>query len=403
MAVTNHIVRFGPYSAEELISEFGSPLYVYERENLEEKFKLLEESFTWRPMRVYYACKANTNPEILKIFRMLGAGIDAVSPGEIYIALRAGYKSKDMLLTGTNLSADDVLYAQKKQVMINLDSLSFLRRFADSLSGKRVSLRLNPDIKAGGHSYLETGHSDSKFGISPVDMETVLRICKKYRIRIAGLHQHIGSEVEDHHAFVKSLRHLFQYAAGIPGLEFIDIGGGFKVKYHVRDKAIDIHKLGRAVSERFTTFCNEYGKPLKLILEPGKYLVTEAGCLLTTVQSVKKAKSKVFVGTDTGMNHLIRPALYGAFHKIVNASNPHGKKETVTVVGNICESADVLGSDRRIARIREGDVLCIMNAGAYGFAMASMYNSRPLPAEVLVSRDGASLIRRRQRFRDFIG
>jgi diaminopimelate decarboxylase len=402
MEVRHNKIYFGSISADELLSIYGSPLYVYEKDLIEAKFRVLEESFTWKPTSIYYACKANTNLEILKLFKSLGAGIDAVSPGEVYVALRAGFTGRYILLTGTNLSYDDLLFALKHNVTINIDSLSFLERYTELLSGRKVSLRLNPDIKAGSHIYLETGHSDSKFGIPPTDLDTVMNISKKNNVRIAGLHQHIGSGVDDHRMFIKSLDNLFRNAIDIPGLEFIDIGGGYNVKYHAHDKAIDIRKLGKALSGRFTEFCEEYGRPLKLIMEPGKYLVAEAGSLLTTVQSVKKSKSKVFIGTDTGMNHLIRPALYDAYHEIVNASNMSGKKEKVTVVGNICESADVLGTDRSIARPREGDVLCIKNAGAYGFSMASVYNSRPLPAEVMISGNTAKVIRKRRTFKDFL-
>ncbi len=403
MKVRNNKIYFGALSAEELTGEFGSPLFVYDRQKLIDQYRAARRAFTWNPTQIFYACKANSNPDILKLFCKLGAGIDAVSPGEIYFALKSGFRKRDILLTGTNLSEADILFARKKQTTVNVDSVSVLKRYGEILSTMRVSLRLNPDIKAGGHSYLETGHLDSKFGIAPQDMPLARKLLKEHGISVTGLHQHIGSDVVDIKSFIASLDHLFTEASYFKGLEFIDIGGGFKVRYRKKDTALDIGRLGRAVSDRMAKFCGSYGRPLKLILEPGKFLVSDAGYLLTAVQAIKRGRTRTFIGTDTGMNHLIRPALYGAYHKIVNASNvSHGSMQA-TITGNICESGDILGAKRLISKVSEGDILCIFNAGAYGFSMASTYNARPLPAEVLIENGKPRLIRKRQTFRQLYG
>jgi diaminopimelate decarboxylase len=400
MHIKRNKIWFGGRTAEDLIAEFGSPLYVYEHETIVDRLERLRRAFTWKKTRILYACKANTNGEILRLLKERGTGIDAVSPGEIHLALRAGFSPSDIMLTGTNLTRDDIGYSLGKGVLVNIDNISMIETHGELFRGKNVAIRVNPDVRAGGHAYIETGHKDSKFGLLFEDIPYLRGLLERFDAGVIGLHQHIGSDIVDAAPIVEGLEKLISVAAQFDSLQFIDIGGGFKVRYHDDDDAGDVQQVGAAVSERFSSFCREYGRDLELIIEPGKYLVSEGGFLLTTVQSVKRNDGRVFVGTDTGMNHLIRPALYHAHHAIVNASSVEGKQERADIVGNICESADILGKNRIITIPDVGSVLCIMNAGSYGYSMASNYNSRLLPAEIMVQNGTASLIRRRQRFED---
>jgi diaminopimelate decarboxylase len=402
MITDNNQVYFGSISASELVAEFGSPLYVYERDLLVRQFERFTDAFRDTNHSVYYACKANSNIELLKIFKQLGAGIDAVSPGEIFLALQAGFKSGNILLTGTNLTRSDLAYALDNNVLVNIDNISMIEENQDLFGGKEVAIRLNPDIYAGGHEYLATGHREAKFGVREKDFAYLMELISKLDIEVVGLHQHIGSDITDAAPLVQSLGLLLKSALGIPSVRFIDIGGGFKVKYKEQDYETDVGEVGRQISEQFNTFCREHDRRLRLILEPGKYLVSDAGYLLTTVQSIKRNDEKLIVGTDTGMNHLIRPALYDAYHEIINASRVAGNPETADIVGNICESADVLGKNRNIPQPKVGDVLCIKNAGSYGYTMASIYNAHMLPAEVLIENNTARMIRRRQIFEDLL-
>jgi diaminopimelate decarboxylase len=402
MNIRENKVHFGSIAAEDLVAEFGSPLYVYEYDIIADRVRSLQRAFRWKDTKIYYAAKANSNLALLKIFRELGTGIDAVSPGEVFLAMNAGFQPDQIILTGTNLSRSDIEYALEHYILINIDNIDMLKTCDTQCVGKEIALRLNPDIRAGGHTYLETGHRDSKFGLPIDNLDEVKSLIDRHDVRVVGLHYHIGSEVIHPEPMMESLEKIIESAKDFPDLRFIDIGGGFKVKYHPDDEESDIGRLGQRVSERFELFCKDYGRELTLIIEPGKFLISDAGFLLTTVHAVKDSGSKTFVGTDTGMNHLIRPALYNAYHEILNASGVNGNSITADIVGNICESADVLGNDRSIAVPKVGDVLCVKNAGSYGFSMASNYNSRALPAEVLVRDNHATLIRRRQALQDLL-
>ncbi len=402
MKVENNQIYFGNESAARLVEQFGSPLYVYEYDILVRQYERLKNAFKDSTPSILFACKANSNIEILKILKRLGAGIDAVSPGEIFLALHAGFKPEQILLTGTNLTRDDIIYTVENNIIINIDNVSMLEENGDLFTGRDVSIRLNPDIHSGGHTYLDTGHRDSKFGILHKDFSKIIGLLKRHNANLVGLHQHIGSEITAADSLLDSMDKLLEAALAYESISFIDIGGGYKVKYHEDDTETDIDDIGTRISERFNDFCQKNERNLRLIIEPGKFLVSESGYLLTAVQSIKRNEEKVMVGTDTGMNHLIRPALYQAYHEIINASNVSGdNNEKVEIVGNMCESADVLGKDRQITVPGIGDVLCIKNAGSYGYSMASMYNARMLPAEVLIQGGRPPrLIRRRQIFDD---
>lgn len=398
----NNKIHFGKYSAEELLDRYGSPLYVYEKETLVRQYQRLEDAFKDSDLSILFACKANSNIEILKVFKELGSGIDAISPGEVFLALQAGFKPEQILLTATNLTRDDIEYVLAKNIIVNIDNLSMLEEHGELFDGREVSVRINPDIRAGGHSYLETGHRDSKFGLLIEETPRAIELLSKHDATIVGLHQHIGSDITDAGSLLESLDKILAVTLTYDSLRFIDIGGGFKVKYHEDDSETDIADVGSKVSRRFNEFCQKNNRTLRLMIEPGKFLVSESGFLLTKVQSIKRSGKKIIVGTDTGMNHLIRPALYNAYHRIINASRVDGEQEKVDIVGNICESADILGQERNISGPKVGETLCIFNAGSYGYSMASTYNARMLPAEILIENGTPRLIRRRQDLEDLL-
>ncbi len=402
MNIANNKIQFGKHTAEELLDQFGSPLYVYEKETLVRQYERLKDAFKDSDLSILFACKANSNIEILKVFKNLGSGIDAISPGEVFLALQAGFKPEQILLTATNLTREDIEYVLDKNIIVNIDNISMLEEHGELFAGREVSIRINPDIRAGGHSYLETGHRDSKFGLVIEETPRAIELLSKHDATVVGLHQHIGSDITDAGSLLESLDKILAVTLTYDSLRFIDIGGGFKVKYHEDDSETDIADVGSKVSRRFNEFCQKNNRTLRLMIEPGKFLVSESGFLLTKVQSIKRSGKKIIVGTDTGMNHLIRPALYNAYHKIVNASRVDGIREKVEIVGNICESADVLGQERDISGPKVGDTLCIFNAGSYGYSMASTYNARMLPAEILVENGTPRLIRRRQQLEDLL-
>ncbi len=402
MNIANNKIQFGKHTAEELLDQFGSPLYVYEKETLVRQYERLKDAFKDSDLSILFACKANSNIEILKVFKNLGSGIDAISPGEVFLALQAGFKPEQILLTATNLTREDIEYVLDKNIIVNIDNISMLEEHGELFAGREVSIRINPDIRAGGHSYLETGHRDSKFGLVIEETPRAIELLSKHDATVVGLHQHIGSDITDAGSLLESLDKILAVTLTYDSLRFIDIGGGFKVKYHEDDSETDIADVGSKVSRRFNEFCQKNNRTLRLMIEPGKFLVSESGFLLTKVQSIKGSGKKIIVGTDTGMNHLIRPALYNAYHKIVNASQVDGIREKVEIVGNICESADVLGQERDISGPKVGDTLCIFNAGSYGYSMASTYNARMLPAEILVENGTPRLIRRRQQLEDLL-
>ncbi len=406
MEVRDNRIHFEGISAESLLEEYGSPLYVYERKTIEEKAETLLNSIDYEPKELKYACKANTNIEIMKIIREKGIKIDAVSPGEIYAALLAGFKPEDIMLSINNPSWDEIEYAVEKGVLINLDSLSALERYGKSYSGTKLCVRINPNVGAGHHNHVITGGPESKFGISYRDVTDIIELASKYNLKIVGIHQHIGSGILNPDIFIKAMRVLLDVAVNFKNLEFIDFGGGIGVPYRKEESPIDIQVLGNRITAEFESFCNKYGRDLKLVLEPGRYFVAESGFLLATVTSVKKGEKHVFIGTDTGFNHLIRPAMYGSYHEIYNASNVNGEKIPQVIAGNICESGDTFTRDengivdRELPAFKEGDIVCIANAGAYGYSMSSFYNSRPRPAEVLIENGTARPIRKRDTFED---
>ena len=387
--------------ASELCDQYGCPLYVYDSSIIERQYKRLVSSFAYPKTRFNFACKALTNINIIKYLKSLGAGLDTVSIQEVMIGLKAGYQPKDILYTPNCVSIEELLEAAALGVKINIDNLSILELFGQEMPNYPVCIRINPHILAGGNSKIMTGHIDSKFGISIHQLPLVHRIVESTGLKVNGLHMHTGSDILDSGVFLRGAEILFNAAKTFEQLEYLDFGSGFKVPYQQGGIETDIEELGQLMSEKFNSFCTEYGKSLEMVFEPGKYLVSQAGFFFVNANVIKQTTSTVFVGVDSGLNHFLRPMFYNAHHHILNTSNPSGKIRFYTVVGYICET-DTFGVNRRINEVREGDKLCFLNAGAYCSSMASNYNSRYKPAEVLIHNNKAHLIRERDTFDDII-
>ena len=386
----------------EIAKEFGSPVYVYDASKIETQYKRLTSAFKKvKHLKVNYAVKALSNISVLKLMLKLGAGLDTVSIQEVQLGLKAGFKPEQIIFTPNGVSLEEIEIAAKLGVQINIDNLSILEQFGTNHPKTPVCIRINPHVMAGGNTNISVGHIDSKFGISIHQIPHILRIVENTKMNINGIHMHTGSDILDIDVFLYASEILFETAKHFKNLEFIDFGSGFKVPYSTGDIETNIEELGEKLSARFNEFCKSYGKQLTLAFEPGKFLVSESGQFLVKVNAVKQTTSTVFAQIDSGFNHLIRPMLYGSKHEIKNLSNPKGKERFYSVVGYICET-DTFANNRRINEINEGDILTFKNAGAYCFSMSSNYNSRYRPAEVLVYKDKAHLIRKRETFEDLI-
>ena len=387
---------------KELLSvaeEFGSPVYVYDAEKIISQYDRLTNAFKVDNLRIHYAVKALSNISILKLLNSLGCGLDTVSVQEVELGIKAGVDPSKIIYTPNGVSLEEIEEVIELGAQINIDNLSILEQFGTRHPEIPVCIRINPHVMAGGNSKISVGHIDSKFGISIHQMPHLLRIVENTGMHINGIHMHTGSDILDIGVFLYASEILFEAARNFKELEFIDFGSGFKVPYREGDIETDIEDLGTQLTERFNNFCKEYGKELTLAFEPGKYLVSESGKFLAKVNVIKQTTSTVFAGIDSGFNHLIRPMFYGSHHDIKNISNPDGKARFYSVVGYICET-DTFGSNRRIAEIREGDILSFSNAGAYCFSMASNFNSRFRPPEVLWYNGKGHLIRERETFED---
>lgn len=385
-----------------IAATYGTPLYVYHAEKIAEQYSKLKTAFSDHPTRFFYACKALTNINILKYMKSLGTGLDCVSINEVRLGLKAGFDSADILYTPNCVGFEEITEAIGLGVHINIDNISMLERFGHKYgSSYPVCIRINPHIEAGGNYKISTGHIDSKFGISIHQIRHIERIVKRTGLHVNGLHMHTGSEIKDNEIFLQGLDVMFSVAQHFDQLEFIDMGSGFKVPYKDNDIETDVQDLGKKLSAAVKAFEQEYGRPIEMWFEPGKYLVSESGHFIVQANVVKPTMATVFVGVNSGFNHLIRPMFYEAYHTITNISNTSGPERIYTVVGNICET-DTFAWDRVLNEVREGDYLVFHNAGAYGFEMSSNFNSRQKPAEVLVVADEAHLIRQRSTFEDLL-
>jgi len=367
---------------KKIIQKYDSPLYVYDSEMIQEKCRILKKNFP--KINFFYACKANTNPEILRLIKKQGVGIETVSPGEISVAKKVGVPVSKITFTCGSISEEELIWVAKQKIRIHLDSLRQVEIFGKHFPGEEISVRLNQGIGAGHHSHVITGGQESKFGINLADVGKLEKLAKKYNLRIIGLHQHIGSNILDVSIFMKAVNVLCNTAMNFPDLKHLDFGGGFGIPYKPEEKKFDIELLGKKVMARISAFTKEYGHSLEISFEPGRYLVAESGSLLVTVNDIKHNLTKIFIGVDSGFNHLIRPVMYDSYHEIINTNKNRKRKGKVTVVGNICESGDIFAKDRRIYFPEYGDILLIKNVGAYGYVMSSNYNSRHRPREILI-------------------
>ncbi len=385
----------------QIAEEFGTPVYVYEAEKIAEQYEKLSSSFGEKA-RFFYAAKALTNINILKYVKQLGAGIDCVSIHEVNLGRRAGFEPEDILFTPNCVDLAEIEEAMALGVHINIDNISILEQFGNKYGDSYpVFIRINPHIFAGGNYKISTGHIDSKFGISIHQLRHIERLLQSTGVRVEGLHMHTGSEIKDVEVFLQGLDIMFEIAEHFPDLKYLDMGSGFKVPYTDDDWETDVRTLGAKVQRAMAEFEKSHGKSLELWFEPGKYLVSECGYFIVKSNVIKQTTATVFVGINSGFNHLIRPMFYDAYHKIENLSNANGPERIYTVVGHICET-DTFAWDRKLNEVREGDLLVFRNAGAYGFEMSSNFNSRLRPAEILWMEGKAHLIRRREVFDDLL-
>lgn len=402
MTIEQNTLFVGGHSTESLLNEFGSPLYVYEAETIRDRFRALRVAIPYPATDFHYACKANTNLAILRLLRDEGALLDAVSPGEAFLGLTAGFPSDDILFTGNNVTDDEMRYLRELGILINIDSLSQLERYGKLAPKTAVSIRVNPDVVSGHHDHCITGGPQSKFGVTMDAIGEVMRIAEYYRLEVIGVHAHVGSGILDTDPFMAAVDALLGVVRPFPQLSFVDFGGGFGIPYAPGQRPLDLNTFGARLTKRFDLFCKAYGRPLRLKLEPGRFLVGESGVLLTRCNTFKRTPTRTFIGVDSGFHHLIRYPLYNAYHEIVNASNVSDITEVYDVCGQICESSDFFARERPISRVREGDILAVLNVGAYGFAMSSNYNSRARPAEILTDGGVVRVIRRRERMEDLL-
>lgn len=392
-------------SNEQLIAiaeNYGSPVYVYDAETITQQLAKLTLAFKDCNAKFFYACKALSNINILKLMKNIGSNLDCVSINEVNLGLKAGFSPQQIIFTPNCVDFSEVEAAKELGVHINIDNMSILEQFGNKFGNSYpVCIRINPHIMAGGNMKISTGHIDSKFGISIHQLRHIQRVVKSTGLVVHGLHMHTGSEIKDIEVFIRSLDILLDIAHDFPELKFLDLGSGFKVPYQEGDYTTDLDVLATRIKETFDNYEQEYKRSFEIWFEPGKFLVSESGFLITKANVVKQTTATTFVGINSGFNHLIRPMFYDAYHKISNISAPDGAERIYTVVGHLCET-DTFAWDRKINEVHEGDYLVFHNAGAYGFEMSSSFNSRCRPAEVLVYQGKPNLIRARENFDDLL-
>jgi len=379
--------EIGGVSVKELVKKFGSPIYVYDADYIKGQFAKLTNAFNGINLKIHYAMKANENIAILDVLKDLGAGIDAVSPYEIDRALNLGFDSNDIVFTPSCAPVDEINYSMVTGINVHIGALEYFPMLREKLRGKNIGLRINPGVDIGGNQKIATAHQDSKFGIPIVFLDKVKEYQKLYGFNVVGIHLHTGSNVNDVSDLKKSIDHLFSFASNFNNLKYLDIGSGLKIKYKDSDKEIDIDDYAAYIKIKL----NELGENIEIKIEPGKYLVGNAGYLVTKVNIVKQGFKKKFVGVNSGFHHLIRPMYYGAYHEIVNISNLDGVEETYDVVGQLCEE-DTFAIDRAINKVSEGDILLFKSAGAYSYSMAMEYNLRKKPNQILIEGSEVSLL-----------
>lgn len=386
---------------EQLVDKYGAPLYVYDADKIKENYTRFVNAFNVENLKIHYACKALSNISVLKLFNQLGSGLDCVSIQEIKLGIKAGFKASDILFTPNNISEEEYDLAVKEGVKINIDNLEMLEYFGSTYPSIPVCIRINPHVMGGGNRKISVGHIGSKFGISIHQVPLIERIVKSFNINVDGIHVHTGSDILDSEIFIHAARVILDVVDKFDTVKFVDFGSGFKVAYKEGGLETNIEEFGEQMSEMFNEYCEKRGRSYELKFEPGKFMVSNAGYFLCRVNLVKQTPATTFIGIDSGMNHLIRPMFYDAYHEIVNLSHPDGNNKIYSVVGYICET-DTFGVDRKISQVRKDDILMFKNAGAYCYSMSSNYNSRYRPAEVMIYNGKDQLIRKRESFEDLI-
>ena len=405
------------------VERFGTPLYLYSAGTILDHYGRLNEALAGLDHLICYAVKANSNRAILRLLRDAGAGFDIVSGGELFRALKGGADSRKCTFAGVGKSRKEIEYALEQGVYsFNVESeaeLDYINQIASAKNQRApIALRVNPDVEAQTHQYISTGKSENKFGIALERAAQVYeRASKMPAIAVRGVQTHIGSQITEAAPFVAAIEKLAPLVSELKSkyaIEFFSVGGGLGIAYEFsvasgsgdwwtsqRSHPLTIQQYVDAILPPLTRL------GLRILLEPGRLLVGNAGILLTRVRYIKETAQKKFAIIDAGMNDLIRPALYGSYHEIVpvedsTSSMNKDKNVKMDIVGPVCESGDFFAQDREMPELRAGDLLAVMSAGAYGFVMASNYNSRPLPAEALVRGDKLALIRKRQTIEDLI-
>ena len=388
----------------KLIEKYGSPLYVYNENTLRKRSKEMMDLLPNKKLVVDYSIKANTNIELVKIIKSEGLHVDAMSPGEVAFEKKAGYKNNEIMYVCNNISESEMKEIIKEGILISVDSLSQLEMYGKLNPNGEVIVRFNPGVGAGHHEKVVTGGHHTKFGVQREFIDDVKKILNKYNLKLVGINQHIGSLFLDYNSYIEGVKNILEIASSFKGLKLIDLGGGFGVPYN-HEERLDLKKLSIELDKVLSAFLDNYdNKDVVFYIEPGRYVVCEAGILIGSVTSIKENYNTNYLGCDIGFNVLMRPILYDSYHEIkVLQKNSNDLKETYTVVGNICESGDILGSDRLLDKASVGDAIIVYNTGAYGYSMSSNYNLRCRPAEVLITIDHKDkLIRKRDTIEDMM-
>lgn len=406
--VTREENFYGNTTPIELIKEYGSPLYVYNESILRKRCRELKNLVSYENFSVNYSVKANSNLHLLKIAHEEGLNADAMSPGEIYVELEAGFTPDQILYISNNVSAEEMQYAIDRGINVSIDALSQLETYGKINPGGNVCIRFNPGVGAGHHEKVITGGKKTKFGVDPALLPEVIEVLDRYNLTLIGINQHIGSLFMDGYKYVEGIKSLLNIAKNFSDLEFIDFGGGFGIPYHKQqgEERLDLQALGKRLDEVIATFMTEYGREIKVKVEPGRYIAAECSVLLGTAHAVKNNYGMKYIGTDLGFNVLKRPVMYDSHHDVEiyrDSDKVSEKDEVVNIVGNICESGDIIANQRKLPEIFQGDIIGVLDAGAYGFCMSSNYNNRLRPAEVLIDEEGNHrLIRRRDTLEDLL-
>ncbi len=376
--------------------QHGTPVYVYDADKMLKCYHDLYDFIKWPKLKVHYAMKANYNFRLLQLLNEAGAGLDTVSPGDVIMALKAGFPKENIIYTANNMTDAEVAMVKEMGVLMNIGSLSRLEKFGKQYPGSEVCIRFNPDVVDGAHAKIMTGGDLTKFGILMEDVDKVVEMAAKYDLKIVGLHEHTGSGLQHTDSVFQSMKNIMALATPerFPVLRFLDFGGGFKVVYQPGEKAVDYVAMGAEITRLFSEFCDRFGSELEMYFEPGKYIVAECGYLVVEVNTIKENRTRSIVGCNSGFPQLIRPMMYDAYHHIVNLSNPDGEIKTYDICGNICETGDRFAEQRELPEVREGDILAIENAGAYCYSMGGVYNLRPMPAETVWHDGHLELVRK---------